>query len=487
MSLLKLILSVDGYKIGHKDMYPKGTSFIQSNLVARKNESDDMDGVIWFGIDRYIKQLILRWDEFFNLDQEAFDRLMNAYVKEIESYLGDKPKTDHLEQLYKYGKLPLRFKTLPEGTKVPFGTPLVTIENTEPWAYWLVSYIETSLLAEVWPMTTSATKAFAFKKLFSYYLKETDKENIAFADYQGHDFSLRGMEGIEGGTIVGMGHLTSFKGTDTVPSVLEIKTFYDTKGCEDIGVSVYATEHSVMSSGTKENELETYRRLLTDYDDKIISIVSDTWDIWNVLTNILPQLKDLILTREGKLVIRPDSGNPLDIIFGTKRDIDDNSTPEEIGVLRLLEKEFGSEINSQGYKVLNDKVSLIYGDQMNYENIANILETMREYGYATSNIVFGIGATTYQRINRDTYGFAMKATFAIIDGKEVPIDKDPVTGNGFKKSAKGLLAVDKELNLVEFDNMKDYLAFDNQLKEWSWKEPQQSFCEIKERINKYII
>ena len=487
MSLLHLILSVDGYKIGHKDMYPEGTTFIQSNLVARKNESDDMDGVIWFGIDKYIKELIISWNSFFRLEEQDFARLMRAYESYVEDYLGDKPDTTHLEQLHEYGKLPLKFKTLPEGTKVPFGTPLVKIENTEPWAYWLVSYIETSLLAEVWPMTTAATKAFRFKRLFVKYLKETDQDNIVFADYQGHDFSLRGMEGIEGGTMTGMGHLTSFKGTDTTPSLIDIATFYSTKDCRDYGVSVYATEHSVMSAGTKEGELETYRRLLTKYDGKVLSIVSDTWDIWNVLTNILPELKDLILNREGKLVIRPDSGNPLDIIFGTKREYDENSTPEEIGVLRLLEKEFGSTTNSQGYKVLNDKVGLIYGDQMNYENISAILERMKEYGYATSNIVFGIGATTYQRINRDTYGFAMKATFAIIDGKEVPINKDPVTGNGFKKSAKGLLAVDKDLNKVEFDNMEDYLAFDNQLKEWTWKEPQQSFCEIKERINKYII
>jgi nicotinamide phosphoribosyltransferase len=260
-----------------------------------------------------------------------------------------------------------------------------------------------------------------------------------------------------------MGHLLSFTGTDTIPAIYQLEKSYGATGL--IGASVPATEHSVecMScQGTMEGEYQHTKRLLELYPTGIVSKVSDTTDLWSVITVVLPRLKEEILARDGKLVIRPDSGNPVDIICGLEnkpehqiiiRDgkelLKDNnngiteeiSPAEKKGVIELLWDVFGGTVNAQGYKVLDSHIGAIYGDSITIDRARQICERLKAKGFASSNIVFGIGSYTYQYNTRDTFGFAMKATYGEVNGVGREIFKDPITDDGTKKSKKGLLGV----------------------------------------------
>jgi nicotinamide phosphoribosyltransferase len=260
------------------------------------------------------------------------------------------------------------------------------------------------------------------------------------------------MSGIEDACMSGGGHLLSFNGTDTVPAIAWLKKYYPSE--EFVGGSVPATEHSVMSmGGDGKGEFETFKKLITEtYPSGIVSIVSDTWDFWKVMTEYLPALKDEILARDGRVVIRPDSGNPADIICGTMKEVFDftehmrnngDMTAQEKGAYELLWDTFGGTVNDKGYKVLNPKVGLIYGDSINYDRQRDILSRLEAKKFTASNLVLGIGSFTYEYVTRDTYGFAMKATWGQVKGKGKDIFKDPKTDDGLKKSAKGLLRVDR--------------------------------------------
>jgi len=255
------------------------------------------------------------------------------------------------------------------------------------------------------------------------------------------------MSGIWDSASTGIGHLYSFIGTDSVAAIDMAMQAYDANPAEGpIGVSVFATEHSVMCMGSKEGEYDTIKRLITElYPTGIISIVSDTWDFWKVLTVIAPKLKEEIQNRKpdamglAKVVFRPDSGDPVKIIVGdpdAKKD-----SPAYKGAVECLWEIFGGTINTKGYKALNERVGLIYGDSITLKRAKQILHGLEEKGFASNNIVFGIGSYTYQFVSRDTFGWAMKATWGQVKGQGIEIFKDPVTDNGVKKSAKGLLHV----------------------------------------------
>jgi nicotinamide phosphoribosyltransferase len=257
-----------------------------------------------------------------------------------------------------------------------------------------------------------------------------------------------------------MGHLLSFTGTDTIPAIDALEEYYNANADKElIGGSVAATEHSVMCSGSKDGELETFNRLITAvYPAGIVSIVSDTWDLWKVCTEYLPALKTVILQREGKVVIRPDSGDPIKIICG---DPAGNTEAERKGVVELLWDVFGGTITDKGYKLLDGHIGAIYGDSINLERAALICEGLKAKGFA-SQVVLGIGSYTYQYNTRDTFGTAMKATYVVVDGEGREIFKNPVTDDGTKRSATGLLRVKKENN--------KYVLYDKV----SWEEEAQS-------------
>lgn len=445
MNILPVLLK-DGYKVGHRAMYPPNTTLIYSNLTPRKSRIEGSDGVIVFGPQYFVREYLIR--QFtLNFFRRHKDAVMRLYKRRINNYLGPDAITfDHIEALHDLGYLPLLVKSLPEGTLCPYRVPVLTIRNTKPEFFWLTNMLETLLSNVLWLPMTSATTAFNYRRTFETYAKRTGADR-AFIPWQGHDFSFRGMAGVEAACLSGAAHLLSFTGTDTIPAIDFLEAYYGAD-CEKelVGGSVPATEHSVMSMGLKDGEFETFRRLITEVVPKgIVSIVSDTWDFWKVLTDFLPQLGGAILAREGKVVIRPDSGDPVKIICG------DHLSPirhVRMGAIRTLYEVFGGKTNHAGFIELDPHIGLIYGDSITRERQVEILERLASAGFASSNIVLGIGSYTYQHVTRDTHGFAMKATYGerLVDGQVVGQDiyKDPATDDGTKKSACGLLKVGRE-------------------------------------------
>jgi len=435
---------IDGYKIDHRRQYPTGTTKVYSNWTPRMSRIEGQDRVVFFGLQYFLKKYLM--EEFENFFREDEHYVCQKYAKRINGYLGpNKVGVEHISALHRLGYLPLEFRAVPEGTFVPLRVPMLTVENTHPDFAWLVNYFETIMSSELWMPCTSATTSSIMRKIINKAADDTGSIP-ELCQWQGHDFSFRGMAGVESAALSGAGHLVFFTGTDTIPAIDLIEEYYgkDLDPNYFIGGSVAATEHSVMCAGGEESELTTFSRLLDLYPSGIFSVVSDTWDLWKVLTEILPALKDRIMSREGKVVIRPDSGDPVLIICG-----DPNApagTPESKGVVELLWNLFGGTVTPKGFKLLDSHIGTIYGDSINRERATAIVDGLKKKGFASGNIVFGIGSYTYQFVTRDTFGFAMKATWVEINGKGIDIFKKPKTDSGFKNSAKGRLAVLKDLN-----------------------------------------
>lgn len=444
----------DFYKTGHIFQYPKNTEYVYANFTPRSARlakfGDDYDKkVVVYGYQGFVKEFLvdLFRDSFFALDKQ---KAVAKYKRRLDNALGKGAvSTQHIEDLYDLGFLPLCIKAIKEGSRVNVGVPQVTIINTLPNFYWLTNYIETLFSAECWKAPTTATIADQYKRLLTRYAIETGAP-VDFVMWQGHDFSMRGMSGVADAAKSGSGHLLSFFGTDTIPAIDYLEAFYGANSdVELIGGSVPATEHSVMCAGGKDDEIETFRRLIADvYPEGIVSIVSDTWDYWQVLTEFTVKLKDVILNRKpnalglAKVVFRPDSGDPVKIICG---DPDAPvGSPEYKGSIECLWDVFGGTTTEKGFKVLNERVGLIYGDSITLERAERILEGLKQKGFASCNVVFGIGSYTYQYLTRDTLGWAVKATAVQQDGVMVEMFKDPKTDAGTKKSAKGLLKVVQE-------------------------------------------
>lgn len=432
------LTAIDFYKADHRRQYPTGTTEVYSNFTARKARPGYGDEVIFFGLQYFIQDFLIdSWGYYFFNKPKS--RAVADYKRLMKNAIGSLD-ISHIEALHDLGYLPLVIKALPEGKLVPTGIPLLTIRNTHPDFFWLTNYIETILSCYLWKPTTSATQAFRLKKLLTTYADTTGAPHD-FVKFQAHDFSFRGMSGYQDAVTSGAGHLTSFVGTDTVAAIDFVESYYGADSSNElVGVSVPATEHSVMCMGTLDGELQTFKRLITDlYPTGIVSIVSDTWDFWKVLTEYSVTLKEDILKRDGKVVFRPDSGNPHLIICGDPYAV--TGSPESKGAVEVLWDIFGGTINEKGYKELNPKVGLIYGDSIFYTRAQDILRDLAKKGFASTNIVFGIGSYTYEYVTRDTYGFAMKATSGVVNGQRRDIFKNPKTDDGTKKSAKGLLTV----------------------------------------------
>lgn len=433
------LLLTDGYKVDHRRQYPEGTSLVYSNWTPRKSRIEGIEEVVFFGLQYFLKKYVI---EDFNtyFFKQPKEEVVKKYARRINNYLGENQVgTKHIEALHDLGYIPMVFKALPEGVSVPIRVPMFTMYNTKPEFFWLTNYFETLLSAIIWMPCTSASIARQYRKVLDKYATETSSIPT-FVDWQGHDFSMRGMAGIEAAVISAAGHLLSFTGTDTIPAIDFLEEYYNANAeTELIGGSVAATEHSVMCMGTTEGEYETFKRLICEvYPKGIVSIVSDTWDLWKVLTEYLPKLKNEIIGRDGKVVIRPDSGNPVDIICGNPNG---KTEKEQKGVIELLWEVFGGKINEKGFKELAPQIGAIYGDSITIERATQICERLRQKGFASTNIVLGIGSYTYQYNTRDTFGFAMKATYGEVNGEGREIFKDPITDDGTKKSAKGLMKI----------------------------------------------
>ncbi len=437
------LLLTDFYKVGHPFQYPKGTTLVYSNLTPRQSRLEGVDEIVFFGLQYFIKEYLISYfnENFFEQPKEV---IIADYKRRVTTSLGsDLPTYDHIEKLHDLGYLPIEIKALPEGSKVAMRVPVLTIVNTLPEFYWVTNFVESLMSAIIWQPCTSATISNEYRKILNQFGEQTGMPK-EFIQWQGHDFSFRGMSSLESAILSGMGHLLSFTGTDTIPAIEGLEYYYNADADKElIGGSVPATEHSVMCSGAKDGELETFKMLITEiYPSGIISIVSDTWDLWKVCTEYLSELKEIILARDGKVVIRPDSGDPVLIICGNPNG---KTEQERKGVIELLWDIFGGTITDKGYKLLDSHIGAIYGDSITIKRATEICRLLQLKGFA-SQVVFGIGSYTYQYNTRDTFGIAMKATYVEINGEGREIFKNPITDDGTKKSATGLLRIIKDDN-----------------------------------------
>ena len=459
----------DGYKIGHKKMLAPGTTRLYGTWIPRsvKYAPKGVTKIVSFG-----QQLVVKWlhdefqENFFSLPEEV---AVN-FGKDMSLYLGMDYDASHFVALHRLGYLPIRVKALPEGIETNPNVPHMTFVNTVDGFAWLTLYLETIISSLAWKPSTSATIALQYKRNVVEWVMKTDPANAFLIPFLCHDFSARGLSPWDM-LSSGLGHASSFLGSDTIICIPGARYYYNEPQDQVSIYSVNASEHSV--STTKiftVGEQQMIADWLVDFPKGILSIVSDTFDLWKLITEYLPANKEAIMARDGKLVIRPDSGNPVDIICGTQifedRDhyndyeLDREAilTSEEKGVIELLWDIFGGTVNEQGYKVLDPHIGAIYGDSITLERQIQIYERLAAKGFASTNIVLGVGSFTYQMNTRDTLGFAAKGAWfevkELVPGTEeseayykktgYDIYKDPVTDDGTKKSLKGLICVTED-------------------------------------------
>lgn len=497
----------DFYKTGHPFMFSKKLTELYGNMTARGDKFaltlQDFDHkVLWVGFTAVLQYMLIdNWNNtFFNREKDV---VIKKYKRMMDRALGlNKVPTWKLEALHDLGYLPIRVKSLPEGSRVDLRVPLWTAVSTMEEHAWIEQYLETQISSESWLPLTSATTAFEFRRLFEQYaiLTGADRE---FVKFQGHDFSMRGMETMAA-TISGAAHLTVFRGTDTITAIDFLETYYPDPADPFIGGSVPATEHAVSSSNIIEiaaalekhgewngwskqslnprqsdsffgrgdrsadqawvdacpilemAETAYLKYMLTEgQPEGIFSYVADTYDFFAVVTRISAHLKSEILARNGKVVFRPDSGDPVKIMIG---DPDAQfASPEWWGAIRCLYKIFDGPINQEGFHELDSHVGTIYGDSISLVRAEQILKGLFDMGFASTVWVAGIGSYTYQYVTRDTFGTAIKATHAVVAGEDHELFKDPKTDSGLKKSARGFLRVEKENG--------HYVLYDRQTRE----------------------
>ena len=418
-----IILDTDSYKSSHWLQYPPNTQRIFSYVESRGGK---FDSTVFFGLQYYIKEYLSRQITQDNIDEAA----------EIWATHGEPFNKEGWEYILKEhnGFLPVEIYAVPEGTVIPNSNLLATIINTDNKCFWLPSHLETGLLRSIWYGTTVATQSYHIKKLISKYFDDTaSEESKSSIDFRLHDFGARGVSSYESSGIGGMAHLLNFKGTDTIQAIRQARKYYNENMA---GFSVPASEHSSITSWGKEHEEDAYKNMLKQFQDyNVISIVSDSYDLFNAVKNIYGKsLKSMIEESKGTLVIRPDSGTPHEIVLKT---------------VEALGARFGYTTNEKGYNVLNPKVRVLQGDGIDYNSIDLILTNLKLNGWSAENVFFGMGGALLQGVNRDTQKFACKCSAALIDNKWVDVFKDPITDKG-KQSKKGVLTLYKDKMLGNY-------------------------------------
>lgn len=501
MTINHAALQTDAYKLFHKFAYHPEITKVYSNFTSRNGKLSNVPNnaeVVFVGLQYFIKDYLIReWNEtFFNLPKETAIANLKRYT---DSLLGQDYDAIHFEALHDLGYLPIKIKALPEGSLVPYSVAPVTFVNTVEGFQWLSNYLETVFSTENWPIQTSATTSFAYLKNTVGAFKRAGLP-LDLVPFMCHDFSFRGMFGRHAAAMSGFGHLCSFAGTDTLPAMAFAEQYYNADVTKElVGASVPATEHSTTTSyilslaeekgiSKLDAEIEYIRYLMSVVPTGILSHVSDSFDFWKFVTEGLPVLKDEILARNGKLVIRPDSGDPVKVLTGYKilnRYYDslydfeadlitgqlvycdfevvkisdkyytieeyDNGWKTEIlysevpeaevkGLIECLYDIFGGTESPTGLKLLHDNIGAIYGDSITLERQQQIIERLEAKGFA-GIVVLGVGSYSYQYVTRDTHGSAVKATYVEKNGKGVNVFKDPATDKK-KKSACGLLRVE---------------------------------------------
>eukprot|EP00301_Raphidiophrys_heterophryoidea_P019607 c4509_g1_i1.p1 GENE.c4509_g1_i1~~c4509_g1_i1.p1 ORF type:complete len:500 (+),score=122.61 c4509_g1_i1:54-1502(+) len=410
------LVLTDSYKLTHYPQYPPGTTEVYSYFESRGGVYPE---VCFFGLQYILK----RYFEGQVVTQERIDRAEKYFQNHI-GYPFNRKGWEYI--LHKHdGRLPLSIKAVPEGTAVPNRNVLMTVTNTDPECYWLSNYAET-LLVQVWYPMTVCTHSREQKKIILEYLKETGDPSPANANFKLHDFGFRGVSSVESAALGGAGHLVNFLGTDTMVALALANEYYS-EPCA--GYSIPASEHSTITSWGKDHELDAMRNMLTTYKSGLVACVSDSFDVFRACAEYWgTELRELIMSRDGTLVVRPDSGDPPTIV---------------LKCLDILGEKFGTTVNEKGYKVLDSHVRLIQGDGIDAAMIRTILTLLKEHKWSADNVAFGSGGALLQKLNRDTQKCAFKCSHVTINGISSGVFKDPITDPG-KMSKKGKLILVKD-------------------------------------------
>lgn len=415
--MLNIVPLTDSYKWGHWSQYPSGTDGVYSYLEARQGAK--YPETVFFGLQSILREIAGTVVTRADVEEAREIAKAHFFDDKIFNYNG----WMHIVNAHG-GRLPLRIKAVPEGTVVPAGNVLMTVENTDPACYWLTNALESKLL-HVWYPTTVASLSRYVKGVLKYYLQES-ADTLNALPYMLHDFGYRSATNDRQAAVGGAAHLVNFVGTDTIPALYFAAHEYGA-AYKRLGFSVPATEHSVMTSLGRAGEQAIVKRLLENHPTGILSVVADSYNIYNFVDMLGLAFHDEIMARDGKFVVRPDS-----VTLG-------DTTPEALvlTLLNRLQRYFGSTVNSKGYSVLNPHVGLIWGDGIDPDGIQRILEWMLASGWSAENIVFGMGGGLIQKVNRDTQRFAFKSSAQKRNGVWIPISKDPLDST--KKSKAGRL------------------------------------------------
>lgn len=408
-----LVLNTDSYKTSHYLQYPPGTTRVFSYIESRGGVHDR---TVFFGLQYILK-------EYFSKPVTAADVVLAAEVCAAHGVPFNRDGWMHIVETHE-GRLPVRILAVPEGSVVPTGNVLLTIENTDPACFWLTSFLETALL-RVWYPITVATNSWMAKQVIRQFLRDTGDE--AGLGFKLHDFGARGVSSLESAMLGGMAHLVNFQGTDTMSALLGARAYY---GEPMAGYSIPAAEHSTITSWGKDGEVKAYRNMLKAYarPGAILAVVSDSYDLANAVENIWgKELKQEVIDSGAVLVVRPDSGEPSAVVLKT---------------VAGLERAYGSTTNAKGYRVLNG-VRVIQGDGITLRSIRTILATLKANGYSADNVAFGQGGALLQVVNRDDQRFAMKCSAVMVDGTWRDVFKDPVTDPGKRSKAGRLMLLER--------------------------------------------
>lgn len=411
-----LILATDSYKLGHWKQYPSGTLGVYSYLEARQGAQYPQ--TVFFGLQSILKQLTGQVIQSSDIAEAA--KLAEAHFGTPDLF--NRAGWERIANILG-GRLPLRIRAVPEGTVMPVGNVLMTVENTDPACYWLTNALE-SLLLHVWYPTTVASLSYSVKNMMKSKLRKS-ADSLDGLPFMLHDFGYRGASSHESAAIGGAGHLLNFMGTDTLPAMELLLRDYNAD-INNLAFSVPATEHSVMTSLGAAGEMKIVSDLIDAHPAGILSVVADSYNIYRFVDTLGSTFRDRVLARDGKFVVRPDS------ITGT------HTTPESLMVhlAEQLWSWFGGTINSKGYRVLDPHVGLLWGDGIDPVGIEKILDALIAAGYSAENAVFGMGGGLLQKVNRDTERFAFKSSAQWRNGVWVPVSKNPLDASKASKAGR---------------------------------------------------
>ena len=464
MKRTNFVLLADAYKYSHHKLYMPGTSHIYSYLESRGGMFSE---TVFFGLQYFLKEY-LEGQAFTQQDLDEAEPFLKQVFGRDDVF--DKSRFQYILDKYN-GKLPVKIKAVPEGVVVPTGNVLMTIENTDPECFWLTNFLET-LLMQVWYPNTVATLSHEVKKTVTKYFSETATEGSEGAiDFVLNDFGFRGVSSVESAGLGGSAHLLSFMGSDNLAGAVVAQQYYNT--AKVYGLSIPATEHSICTLLGRDGELDVFRHILKTFPSGVIACVSDSYNIFRACESYWgEELKQDILNRDGVLVIRPDSGDPIMTL---------------LKIFEILFGKFGFTVNAKGYKVLPPQLRVIQGDGVNYHAIIDIYEALKTNGISAENLVLGMGGALLQKVDRDTQKFALKCSYAVINGQDINVEKSPTemdkNGNitaSFKKSKGGKLKLVKVDGKYQTVKQNDYIDLADELvtvfengeitKQWSFEE-----------------